>query len=289
MSDSTGGAGLGSAVGLVSIRDREKLAGALSQLATFTNTAGESHAKGYIRIAGWDDGKSHMMSLRFPGLPVPLELTLGITDRWLCIAMTPQACLAAVRQASGSGDEGLLSNPVLRKAFSADKAVGFSFTDTARACRSGYTLMSLATSAASNLVRSPVDPQRNPPMALPLFNDFVRNVKPRISATFWRDNDLVTQTSADHSALVQLAGAAGSLGKLAPAVAAVGAAAALGFQEQQKHRHMQSGLDDLAAPMRVLLEQASMPFSYERAAMLAADSGWLLTGNSLIPAPEPAR
>jgi hypothetical protein len=52
---------------------------------------------------------------------------------------------------------------------------------------------------------------------------------------------------------------------------------------------MRSGLDELAAPMRILLEQASMPFSPERAAMLAGDAGWLMAGNSFLPAPEPAR
>jgi hypothetical protein len=292
MSDSTGGAGLGSAVGLISIRDHEKLAGTLGKLAAFANTAGESHAKGYVRIASWDDGKSRLMSLRFPGLPVPLELTLGVTDRWLCVAMTPQAALAAVRQASGSGDEGLLANPVFRKAFPGDKVVGFSFTDTARACRSGYTLLSLVTSAASNLVRSPTDPTRNPPMALPLFNDFVRNVRPRLSTTFWRAGDLVTQTTADHSALVQLSGAVGSIGKFAPVLVAAAAAAA-GFEQQQQHR-MRSALDgagELSAPMRFLLEAAAMPVSPERAALLAGDAaGWMtLSGNGFGPAPEPAR
>jgi hypothetical protein len=292
MSDSTGGGGLGSAVGLISVLDRAKLGGALNKLTALANAAGEDHARGYVRIAAWSLGgaprTADMLSLRFPGLPVPLEFTIGLTDRWLVIALTPQAASEACRQAM-AGDDGILANPKFKRHFPADRPlVGVSFSDTERAMHAGYTLLCMAGSAVGNLVRSPTDPARNPPMTVPVFGELRRGVQPRVSITYWRDQDLVTESRADRSALVNVAGGAGSLSKLMPVIAAAAAATAFGVEQQSRARGFSEG-EGISWPLQLVLEQSTMPLTPRRAALLAVDSAdWLtLTGNRLMPAPDP--
>ena len=36
-----------------------------------------------------------MVSLQFPGVPVPIELTAALTDKWLLITPSPQAATVA--------------------------------------------------------------------------------------------------------------------------------------------------------------------------------------------------
>ena len=112
LSESTGGGGIGSAVAMISVRDRARLWSAMGKLATVANMQADKIplGPGYIRLTASKDGDTDLMSLRFPGLPVPLELTLAMTSNWLIFAPTPQAALAASRQASGKGDAGLSSS-----------------------------------------------------------------------------------------------------------------------------------------------------------------------------------
>lgn len=250
MSDTTGGGGLGSVVAMVSLKDRTKLLSALNKLAAVGNSMADRLpiGPGYIRVASWKDGETDLMTLRFPGLPVPLELSMGLTSKWLILSPTPQGTLAATRQASGKGDGGLMNNPVFKSVYPSDKqATSFSFSDTGYHLRDGYSLLTLVGSAVSNAVRSPTDPTREPGMTVPPFNELRKGVKPRISYSYWRGDDRVTEVHSDKSVLVAGCGAISTLATVVPLVAIPAGIAA--FQEKNNHWGMEMGAGPALAHM----------------------------------------
>ncbi len=229
LSDSTGGAGLGSAVAMISVRDKPKLWSAMGKLSTLANMQADKIplGPGYIRLVPTKDGDTDLLTLRFPGLPVPLELTFALTSNWLIFAPTPQGALAASRQASGKGDAGFSTNKTFAAAYPNDRqATSITFSDTTRNLAGGYTFLTLVGSAIANGVRSPTDPKRDPGLLVPLYNDLRKDARAHVGYTYWRGDDLITESHSDHSLLVSAAGSGGAIGKILPLIvipAAIGA------------------------------------------------------------------
>lgn len=272
MSDSTGGGGLGSAVAMLEIRDRTRLVEAVGKLTVFANSAADRLplGPGYIRlVAGKEDGND-LLTLRFPGLPVPLELTVAMTPRWLIVGPTPQATLAATRQATGKGDAGLLSNKAFASSIPADRPlVGFSFTDTARHFAGGYASLSLIGSALANAVRSPADSTREPGLLVPLYNDLKRDVRPAVSFSYWNGDALVIESLSDRSALVNAAGAIGAIGNILPAL--IVPAAIAGAADQNRLVWLDGG-NSSTTMAAALARQATVPFTFEHTALTLASA-----------------
>lgn len=230
--DSTGGGSLLSGVCLVSFKDRERFAAANAKLVGVANAMAQQVPNGrYVRASTWNyDGQS-LVSIRFPGLPVPFEVSWAMTDRWLVLGFTPQSVIAAARQATGKGDAGIASNPAFAAAMPKGKeVVSMKFTDTVKAMRGGYAMTTLLGTAVANLVRSPMDPGREPGLLVPPFNDLKNGAKAQVKYSYWRGEDLVTESHADRSMLVNLSASAGSMMQWAPlmAIPALGAAAQQG-------------------------------------------------------------
>ena len=230
ISDSTGGGSLGSAVALIGFKDRERLLGAHAKLVAFANAAAEQAPPpaggGHIRITSWKDGEVELFSLRFPGLPVPIELTWAATEKWLIAGLTPQAVVAAARQANGKGDGGLPSNASFAAQFQGREAISVSFLDTAWLTRTGFPIVSMLGSGLSNAVRSPSDPEREPGLIVPTFKELTKGARATVQYTYWRGDDLVTETHSDRSFLVNATTMAGLIAKIAPLVAIPAAAGA---------------------------------------------------------------
>jgi hypothetical protein len=66
------------------------------------------------------------------------------------------------------------------------------------------SFVSLLGSALANGVRSPVDPDRDPGLIVPLYNDLKKDVHCRISYTYWKGEDKITETHSDRSTLVAM-------------------------------------------------------------------------------------
>ncbi|MCA3005176.1 MAG: hypothetical protein LW650_00740 [Planctomycetaceae bacterium] len=273
-SDATGGGGLGSVVAFVGITDRAKLASANEKLATWATAmlSGEDTARGYAAIRSWTDGSINGMdqqvfwSLRFPGVPVPIEPTWTMTDTHLIIGLTPQAAMAAVAQAVGKGDAGIFSNTAVTGALPSGprQYETFAFNDTRTTFKAGYPLVSLAGSGLANLVRSRAGDSgtvREPGIIVPPYNVLARNLKPEVSMTFWRGDDRVSQSISDKSLVVNVGSTLGRLQTFAPAVALLGGVvpafvqareAAERVQREQQLRQMQDQEgghgDDMNAP-----------------------------------------
>lgn len=254
LSDATGGGSIGSAVFMITIKDRERLATAMTKLTASANQFAEQApiGPGYIKVVPWKDAKTKgtdLISLRFPGLPVPLELTIGMTDKWLILAPTPQGAIAAARQASGAGDEGLTANKAFAAVFRGSvKPVSLSFTDTSRGLRTAYPFLSMAGSMIANGVRSPTDPSREPGMLVPIYPELAKGARASVSVTYWDGDARVTEIHGDRSVLVQAGGIIGEVAELLPAVA-IPAAIGAGFAQAEQHgqRHGPIG-EHRAAP-----------------------------------------
>ena len=260
--DSTGGGGLLSAVVMMAVEDREAFSGAMHKLAGFGNAmlddSGEEFAK-YIRLESWSDSSgAELISLRFPGLPVPLELSMAFTDDWFIAAPTPQAAVAAARQTLGKGDDGLPANPRFAAMYRehGEGATSVSFVDTPRTLREGYGFLTLIGSGLSNLVRSPVDHgSREPGLILPLYRDLANeHALPTMKFTKWVGDDLVTTAIADRSVWVQGGGSMGAASVALPLVAAGVGAAVLAGNE------MDLGLRDLTPEPMAVIEYARRSF-----------------------------
>lgn len=222
LSDSTGGGGLLSSVMLLEIDDRATFASAHNKLVDFLHDSlAETPAGDYIRLQAWRSGGTELMSLRFRGIPVPLEITYALTDRWLIVGATPQAVVAAAAQARGEGDDGLLANDAFRRSFQTDQRVtSITFLDNARLGHQGYAMVSLLGSALANGVRSPHS-EREPGMVVPAYWDLMEGARATVEFSYWDGDDFVNQTHSDRSILVQASGAGGAVATFAPIVAAV--------------------------------------------------------------------
>lgn len=233
MSDSTGGGGILSATAMLSFKDRAKASTAMKKLSDAANDlAKDLPLPGqYVNIGSWKDGDTEVLTLRFPGVPVPLELSMAMTKSWLILGPTPQGVLAAARQASGKGDGGLMANASFKSRFPAGKKVlSVGFSDTPRTMKDGYAVVTLVGSAVANMVRSPHGAEREPGLTVPMYNDLARGVKAKVSFSYWNGEDLVNETHSDRSGLVGVAGALATLQKIAPVIA-IPAAMAGGFAQ----------------------------------------------------------
>lgn len=237
LSESTGGGTIGSAVLAVSIKDRQTFAEANAKLIRFANRMVEENMEPapYMALAHWRDGDIDLVSLRFPGIPVPAELTYALTGDWLVVGATPQAALAGARQAIGRGDRGLLANEAfMAVAPRGRKVTSVSFLDNKKMMRRGYPLVSLLGSAVSNAVRSPRGQDREPGLVVPTYNELKAGALAQVQFTYWDGDDFVTESHGDRSLLVNGAGLAGAgvtvlPAVVAPIVAIAGANGELGF------------------------------------------------------------
>lgn len=219
LSDSTGGGGLLSAVGGVSLSDRARLLGAIEKLAAAGNAIASrpDTAKGYVQIKRWADDGVEYVGVRFPGLPIPLEPTIALTEKWALVGATRDAATAAVLQATGKGDGGLAANAAYRvaRAGMPKEAVSVVFLDSARCMRDSYGVASLVGAALANAVRSPTDDAGDPGLILPRYNDLRAGARPALTIMAWDGDDLVTRCRTDRSMIVSMTGAAGAFTPLA--------------------------------------------------------------------------
>jgi hypothetical protein len=239
MSDTTGGS-LGSLVFVTSLSDRAKFEQAHVKLMGVANTqlSKQEAARGYVRIRPWQDGSTQLFSISFPGLPVPLEVTYALQGNWLIGGLTPQATLAATRQAQGKGGKGLRDNSAFAEAIGGKEILSFSFIDTPRTLRDGYQYVSLAGSALANAVRSPVDSERDPGLVVPTFAELKVGARPMVSFSYWRGDDMVSESHGDRSVLVNATGAIGAAAPFFPVVGALIGGAAAAAQNHHNVPHL---------------------------------------------------
>lgn len=272
-SDSTGGGGLGSTVAMITFSDRPKFLSAHQKLLGKANELRELIPDGmgrYIRVASWAHDGMPIFSVRFPGLPVPLELSWTATDRWLIAGLTPQAVIAAAKQATGKGDNGLLAIKDVAAHVKEGRALySFSYTDTARSLRDGYFALSMLGCTISNMVRSP-DGEREPGLLVPSYKELAAGAKPRIALAYWTGEKLTLDYFSDRSALVNAGAAVGGL--LEGGVSSlIGAALQSGALDGRNFE--EPAFDEIAAWLTPERQRGLLPL-----ALTIDPASWLLYG-----------
>lgn len=230
-SESTGGGGVLSSVMLLQVRDHDRMLATNRKLSDLANmmTMMVPVAGKYVRIVPWQyEGEISLYSLRFQGVPVPLELTFGYEGEWMVVAPTPQGAIAAVRQIRGQGDRGLGTV----QAFTTQLPKGqdlysASFVNADRVARGGYALTALLGSGLANMVRSPWDRTRDPGLVVPPYNDLKEQMRSRVSWSSWHGSTLEYRSVGGRSLVAGMVvelgrsggGGVGSLLQLAGVVA----------------------------------------------------------------------
>jgi len=225
--DSSGGGGLMSLVFLNKGANTDALEETFVKMENIINSIADENAKGYIRCQEWRGEHWHTAGMKagftitFPGLPIPLELSLGMTDDYLIAGFTPQAVQAAVLQCSGKAHGSVLNNPRFKAGVKGqlNNVNKLAFIDMQASMARGYPMAQLLGTAVENFVRSPSDSTRDPGMVVPSYNDLRHDARGFVQITRMNGNDLVQITRSDGSWLVNIAGASGAIG-ITPEVAA---------------------------------------------------------------------
>ncbi len=212
-SPATGGLGfLGSAF-VMELNDAGALADRVGRLASeFNGFAGEMLREPgerfafAVRVRQTGDAHGALFVLEAPGLPLPVEPSLVVGERFAAIALSPAGARAAVDQAHGRGDEGLLANHrVARDLGAPGKRIGVEFYDGPAAMARGYPIASLALTALANAVRSPDDVSRGPSRPIPSFTELARDARATTAVTWVDGDDVRSRTITDASQTVLLA------------------------------------------------------------------------------------
>lgn len=209
-SDTTGGGGLASMVAFVEVASPAGLLPFLERMQGLANGIGFAEAEGYVQVRGWERGGTRCWTLTFPGLPVPLELSMALSGDLLVFGATPMALGLAMDQAAGAGSS-LLDHPGFRAALPGEAAGSYSvgFMDTPRMVRDGYGLLTLAASALANGTRSRRDETRDAGSILPPYHELMKGAQATVSVLRMDAGDLVNHTRSDASMMVNVAGGLG--------------------------------------------------------------------------------
>jgi hypothetical protein len=215
MSDSTGGGTMASAVFFMELNDAAGMRDFMDHTCELIAPMMEEAQADGLTIGHntfTADGVE-FNSMTFPGLPIPVEPTYALLDKWLVFGLSPQATRAAVWQIR-SGGAGLLDNPRFAEAsaalFASDSATTLQFFDAPALLSDGYTWMNLLMSAAANGLRTNGSGEE-PGLLLDSYPVLARNAKASLQISTYEGDDLVTHMVSDASMMVNLTGIAGFL------------------------------------------------------------------------------
>lgn len=254
-SDATGGGSIASAVAVMGLKDRAKFLAAHDKLLAKGNDllSQVPKARGYVKITPWEEGGIRLHSVRFGGIPVPVEITYGVVGDYVLASLTPQGALAAARQMSGKGDAGLGSHEQFAAAIGGREVSGVSYIDTSWMMHAGYPFVSMVGSAVSNGVRAR-DGSREPGMIVPTYAELAAGARPSVQVMMWNGDDYLIESHGDKSVLVRGAGAAGTLVQFWPIIAAA-VGAATGAQHHQEFGRANGWFE----PVWAMVAPPSMP------------------------------
>ena len=225
-SRSTGGDGLMSSVMLVELSNPDGMATSLGTLAARINAMVAPLSQGYAEVSTWsqpDCGEA--IALSFPGLPVPLQVSLVVKDNWLVASLNPQAMVAACRQLGASTS--VLDNPRFTSALGND-AIGtmqVNFTDLPAQLDRGYGIAVGLMSAIDNYTRprGHLGSESRVSMILPPYNELVKDARPCVLTVRLSGDDLIYTGSGDTSVNVLITGAAANITAMMPVTAPLAA------------------------------------------------------------------
>jgi hypothetical protein len=210
-SKTTGGGGMFSTVAVVELANKDGFAATLARAKDMVDNLGATQAMGYVRVRTFTSGDDTLHSLVFPGLPIPLELTLALGEKHLVVGLTPQAVLGALGQIR-SGNGGLMANAAFTGQLPVDAvgATSVQFVDSVAMASDAYGLTSLLCSALANATRSP-GTSRDAGLVMPTYAEFMSGALATVTVARIEGDDYVERAHGDRSMLVNTAGMLGML------------------------------------------------------------------------------
>lgn len=203
-SDTTGGGGVTSMVMFAEVVDADALVDSRETITDLINALAMGPARGYVSFRTWEADGVEYTTLMFPGLPVPFEPTLALSESWMVMGSTPTAARGAMGHIARGGPS-LATVPAVAAALAAGERTAVSYFDTAHYARIGYGPTSLLMSAVGNAVRSPIDATREPGPVMPTYAAFREGILPAVGYTEVRGADLVSVSTGDGSFVVGVA------------------------------------------------------------------------------------
>jgi hypothetical protein len=262
MSDATGAGGLASLVAFIEVKNPDGLNQTIARLRGMANQLSQQHARGYVRVAEREIAGQKIMTVLFPGLPVPLEISWAMSEGYLFAAGSPNALLAAMHQGK-SGSKDITSNDRFKEMGGSNHkdAMQVQFIDTPRLIGHGYGLVSMGAAALANAVRSPIDLNRDPGFIMPSYQELMKDAKAGLIISRMEGDDLVARAEGDRSLLVNACGMAGVLGG---AGGAATVAALVGGIATPAMRHTRAQAIDVRAQAALRnIATASMTYALE--------------------------
>ncbi|MDG1838442.1 MAG: hypothetical protein P8I91_06555 [Phycisphaerales bacterium] len=219
-SQSTGGGGLMSTVLLVELSNADGMATTLGTLSSRINAMASPMTEGYVQFSNWSDPDcGEVIALVFPGIPVPIELSMVVKGDWLVTTLTPQAMIAACQQLDSK--KSIADNPRFASSIG-NKALGavqVSFDDGPAQLSEGYGMMAGLMTAVSNYTRPRTAAKSGVVMTLPTYNELAKGARPCALVVRSMGNDLVYTGTCDSSMNVLMTSAVANLSSMLPLVA----------------------------------------------------------------------
>jgi general secretion pathway protein G len=185
-----------------------RLARTLAVLTDALNARSARALGGHVRARAFDARGVRCLGLEFPGLPVPVAPAVALGGGHLFVAATPQALEAALAHAQASTG-GLGERAEVRPLAALTDVQSVLFIDVPALARDHYGAAAFLAAMLANSLRSPADAGREPGSVLPPYPELVAGARTTLLVARIEGEDLVVSGTADRSALVQLAAAAG--------------------------------------------------------------------------------
>jgi len=217
---STGGGGLMSGVMAIGLSNADGMATTLGTLSARVNAMAAPMTQGYVQLSSWSHPDcGEVISLTFPGVPVPFELSLVVRGDWLLATLTPQAMVAACRQLGSKTS--IMDNPRFASAVGRDAigAVQVHFTDIPSQLADGYGIATGIMNAISNYTRPRTDASTGIPLVMPPYAELIEGASPCVLTVRTQGDDLVYAGTCDSSVNVLVTGLAANIASMLPLVA----------------------------------------------------------------------
>ncbi|MCH2135175.1 MAG: hypothetical protein MK101_01180 [Phycisphaerales bacterium] len=226
LSEETGGNGVLSAVCMVSLKDASKMADTFGKISAALDRIAAAETSGYVRMLDVDmHGAQRAVSLRFPGIPLPLEPTIAVADGWLVAGLFPQSVAAAIAQFDAK--DSILDAVGFQHAGGVKGvgAVQVQYLDERLRAREGYWLAAMIGAAIDNYTRPVHKADQVAPNAVPPFAGLTGDVRSGLCIARMDGTAITVTGNADRSMVAQMSAGLGQLVALAPIVIPVAAVA----------------------------------------------------------------
>jgi len=213
ISRSTGGSAMTGLVLFARSQDAQGVSASFAHVLDMAKASAGSSAP--FKLEGWKHGEQDCTSLSFPGSPVPVEPSLAVRGDVVFLALGRAPLRQALDQMAE--EHSLLDQPELKGLTDAEfeGLLGFSFLDTPACVASGYGMLNMVLTSASQMVRSQGGPELT--AFLPTGAKLSEGMRPSISFTYLIGDDRVATAVHDRSWVAGTAALLGSpLGMVSP-------------------------------------------------------------------------